>query len=269
MMQATAAVHRMDIDDIQDREDMEIEMAELGLSGSPNLHSSGAKVDVELRRKLERETIMKHDSTQLKFKDAWFFIETSWMDMWMNFVLHDGPLPGPLSNQSFYTRDNTLRKDLVVTKHYRCVNPRVYAIYSEIYGTGGAFPIARYTLDIYATPILRDDVLEILKLPELSARVAVTEMREQYEEWPEEPEVVMGWCSWMYQCCCLCDRLPTVLGRVFGGPTYAAVDTATDKTRKKSSKKQKSKRRHHDEEDGNDSDTDTEETSSLLTDDRD
>ncbi|KAF0682593.1 Aste57867_25300 [Aphanomyces stellatus] len=245
---------------------MEIEMAELGLSGVPNQHSGGAKVDIELRRKLERAAIMKHDSTQLKFKEAWFFIEASWMDMWMNFVLHDGPLPGPLSNQTFYTRDNTLRKDLQVTKHYRCVNPRVFAIYTELYGTGGAFPIARYTLDIYSTPILRDDVLEILKLPELSARVAVTEMREAYEEWPEPPVEPQSWCSWWYQCCCLCDRLPTVLGRLFGGPTYAKVDAKAAKSAKKKKASKKAKRVHDEEESESDSDAETEETSSLLSD---
>ncbi|CAK4678813.1 hypothetical protein LEN26_020339 [Aphanomyces euteiches] len=264
-MMAEAVDRRMDVDENQDMEDMEIEMAELGLSGRPNEHSSGAKVDIELRRKLEREAIMKLDSTQLKFKEAWFFIETPWMDMWMNFVLHDGPLPGPLTNQSFYNRDNSLRKDLEVTKHYRCVNPRVYAIYAELYGTGGAFPIARYTLDIYATPIIRDDVLQILKLPELSARVAVTEMREQYEEWPEPPEVVT-WGSWCYSCCCLCERLPTVLGRIFGGPTYATVPADSDKSKRKGKKKKKSARRDEEDDNESDTDTDSEETSSLLSD---
>ncbi|OQR92847.1 hypothetical protein ACHHYP_03157 [Achlya hypogyna] len=252
---------RMSMDEAQDREDMEIEMAELGLSAAPNQHSSGVRVDMELRRRLERDLVLKNDSTTLKYKEAWFFIETSWMEMWMNFVLHDGPLPGPLSNQSFYTSSNAFRKDLVVTKHYRCVNPRVYAIYAELYGTGGAIPIARYTLDLYSTPILRDDVLEILKLPELSARVAVGEMRDKYEEWPEdEPESE----SWWYRCCCRCDRLPTVLGRLFGGPTYAIVK-ADDDDKKRRKKGRKGKKRGKDDDtESEDSDPENEETSLLA-----
>ncbi|EQC42144.1 hypothetical protein SDRG_00984 [Saprolegnia diclina VS20] len=260
MMEPQRRRHSVDME--QDREDMEIEMAELGLSGAPNQHSTGVRVDMELRRRLERDLVLKHDSTTLKYKEAWFFIETSWMEMWMNFVLHDGPLPGPISNQSFYTTANDFRKDLHVTKHYRCVNPRVYAIYAELYGTGGAVPIARYTLDLYATPILRDDVIEILKLPELSARVAVSEMREKYEEWPEdEPESE----SWWYRCCCRCDRLPTVLGRLFGGPTYAVVSTDDKKKKKKKKGKKKGKKRNKDEgTDSDSSDTETEETGLLA-----
>ncbi|OQR90285.1 hypothetical protein THRCLA_09386 [Thraustotheca clavata] len=253
---------RHSVDETQDMEDMEIEMAELGLPSAANQHSTGIRVDMELRRRLERDLVLKNDSTSLKYKEAWFFIETSWMEEWMNFVLHDGPLPGPITNQSFYTPNHDFRKDLKVTKHYRCVNPRVYCIYAELYGTSGVLPIARYTLDIYATPILRDDVLEILKLPELSARVAVNEIRDKYEEWPEdEPETE----SWWYRCCCRCDRLPTVLGKIFGGPTYASVATDDqDKKKKKKRGKKKSKRSKDDETDSSDeSDSDGEETGLL------
>ncbi|KAL7687801.1 putative peptidase C19, ubiquitin-specific peptidase, DUSP domain, DUSP-like superfamily [Plasmopara halstedii] len=184
------------------------------------------------RRLMERELILTYDSKDLRRNDAWFLIETKWLDAWMSYVLSDEKdidateRPGPLRNETLFDYEEyCLRDNLLPTKDYRGVNPQVYALYAELYGTDETKPIVRWKLDIYATPVFIDDVREMLHVPSLKARSLVTEMIENIESnenglhdlntRKKEHE------SWAYRCMCRCEFLIPCLNRFLGGgPTY-------------------------------------------------
>ncbi|KAF1321227.1 Peptidase c19, ubiquitin-specific peptidase, dusp domain, partial [Globisporangium splendens] len=238
----------------------------------------------EERRRLERELILQYDTRELKRGDAWILIETSWLDAWMAYILSeddpDCPVvkPGPLTNYSLFDpKEYCLKKGLVATTHYRGVNPQVYALYAELYGTAGAKPIARWTLDIYATPVMIDDVREMLRVPELKARVEVTALNDKFEtqEDRESRHRKHGDNeSFLYRCCCRCELLIPCLGRLLVGPSYMSPEKKNQKSRdrRRRRRSQRKRRRSYDydqsEEDGDsedDSDSDAEtETRGLL-----
>jgi hypothetical protein len=184
------------------------------------------------RRQLERELVLAFDSRELRRHEAWFLVDTQWLDAWMSFVLGDADdanaphMPGPLTNDALFDRQEfRVRDGLQATKDYRGVNPQVYAMYAELYGTDGAKPIVRWTLDIYAVPVMVDDVREMLHAAQLKARALVTEMEEELESRKgvgkglqrrrEDKE------SWTYRCMCRCEFLVPCLYRLLGGgPTY-------------------------------------------------
>lgn len=119
----------------------------------------------------------------------------------------------------------------------------MYALYAELYGTAGAKPIARWTLDIYATPVMIDDVREMLHAPELKARVEVAALNEKFavnEPLARRRDDESFW----YRCCCRCEFLIPCLGRLLSGPSYKADDDdATARKRKKKKAKRRSSRR--------------------------
>ncbi|TMW64017.1 hypothetical protein Poli38472_014134 [Pythium oligandrum] len=258
----------------EEHEDEELTGLDLesGISGdalaSPRSVGFGRPV-AEERRRLEREMILRHDTRELKRGEAWFIIETSWLDAWMAYILSeddpDCPVvkPGPLTNYTLFDpKEYCLKRDLVATKHYRGVNPMVYAMYAELYGTAGAKPIVRWTLDIYATPVMIDDVKEMLHGPELKARVEVSELNDMFdfEERPDRSQDE----TWLYRCCCRCEFLVPCLGRLLMGPTYAKE--GEDKKKKKGKKRRKKRRSYDDddEEDDSSSGEDESETRGLL-----
>ncbi|DAZ92713.1 TPA: hypothetical protein N0F65_012838 [Lagenidium giganteum] len=224
----------------------------------------------EERRRLERELILKYDTRELRRGEAWFLIETSWLDGWMAYILSeddpDCPVvkPGPLTNYTLFdAKEYCIKKDLVATKHYRGVNPQVYALYAELYGTAGAKPIARWTLDIYATPVMIDDVREMLHPHELRARVEVSELNAKFDFDDEEEDRDQE--SFLYRCCCRCQFLvPMVAKLCCAGPTYARVSVMDEKNNRKKRKKGR-RRRSYDDDDDDESDSQEEsETRGLL-----
>ncbi|OWY90168.1 hypothetical protein PHMEG_00041828 [Phytophthora megakarya] len=140
------------------------------------------------RREMEREVVLAFDSRELRRHEAWFLVETVWLDAWMSYVLGDDDdanapkRPGPLRNDTLFDREEyRIRANLQQTKDYRGVNPQVYALYAELYGTDDAKPIVRWTLDIYAMPVMIDDVREMTRVPNLKARSLITELNEELE----------------------------------------------------------------------------------------
>ncbi|KAJ0393305.1 hypothetical protein P43SY_009659 [Pythium insidiosum] len=250
-------------------------------SASPHHALAIGRSLAEERRREERALVLKYDTRELKRGEAWFIIESSWLDAWMAYILSeddpDCPVvrPGPLTNYSLFDpKEYCLKKGLEATKHYRGVNPMVYSLYAELYGTAGAKPIARWTLDIYATPVMIDDVREMLRAPELKARVEVQELNDRYDV-VERPDRSRSE-GFLYRCCCRCEYLIPCLGFLLGkGPTYRSEmddddDGGARKKRKKRSKrkKKKKKRTYGDDDDDDDDDSssgeDESETRGLL-----
>ncbi|RLN95480.1 hypothetical protein BBJ28_00007272 [Nothophytophthora sp. Chile5] len=282
-----SATSTADTDTAEETKDDDALDLECGL-GAPLTRRAGAR-DIE-RRRLERELVMQFDSRDLARNDAWFLVETPWLDAWMAYVLSDDgdpdcPVtrPGPLTNDSLFDRaEFRVKKGLQKTKHYRGVNPQVYALYTELYGDGGAKPIVRWTLDMYAMPVMIDDVKAMLHAPELRARVAVSELNELFETRSGPPrrrkDAEEGW---VYRCLCRCEFLVPCLHRLLGGgPTYKKEERSTkwcgccsskekqqkNKRRKKRNGKKKRKTQEDDEGDDEDSEASSsdEETQGLL-----
>lgn len=196
---------------------------ECGLAASPHASS---------RRQQERDLVLAFDSRELRRHEAWFLVETKWLDAWMSYVLGDdddvnaSKRPGPLTHDSLFDREEyRIRDNLQQTRDYRGVNPQVYALYSELYGTVDAKPIVRWTLDIYAMPVMIDDIRDMLHVPQLRARSLVTELNEELEI--QDKGLIKGLKqredkeSWTYRCLCRCEFLVPCLFRLLGGgPTY-------------------------------------------------
>ncbi|DAZ99076.1 TPA: hypothetical protein N0F65_008381 [Lagenidium giganteum] len=148
--------------------------------------------DLDKRRKLELQLVMKHDKTELTRKECWFMVDADWMNKWITFVAHQGPLPGMISNGNLLEegweqrvrgeeggRPDQHREGLKLGVHYRGVSPMVWAIYLELHGAGDAPPIARYRLDIDAPPVTTADIDNIMRDPGLKAAVMVKDIREK------------------------------------------------------------------------------------------
>lgn len=141
------------------------------------------------------------------------------------------------------------------------MNPQVYALYAELYGTAGAKPIVRWTLDIYATPVMIDDVREMLHAPELKARVEVTELNDRFDV-HERPDRAADE-SLLYRCCCRCEFLIPCLGRILIGPSYK-VNTSDSSGKKKRRNSKRRRRRSYDYDEESESSEDECETKGLL-----
>ena len=246
---------------------------ECGLADRPHTSS---------RRQQERELVLAFDSKELRRHEAWFLVETKWLDAWMSYVLGDEDdaiipkRPGPLTNDSLFDREEfCIRDKLQLTTDYRGVNPQVYALYAELYGTSDAKPIVRWTLDIYAMPVMIDDIRNMLHVPNLKARSLVAELNEGLEmkedglrkglKSLEEKE------SWMYQCLCRCEFLVPCLYRLLGGgPTYEKKKTTTwsdyfccCRTRKSKNTKRRRNKRKEEKKSRDDEDEETSNSESL------
>lgn len=113
--------------------------------------------DLEKRRKLELALVLKFDKSKIKRSECWFMVDTQWMARWVAFVGQGGPLPGTITNENLLLpewRDrlngeipgepDTPRPGLERSKDFRCVNPMVWSILSELHGAGDIPVIARY-----------------------------------------------------------------------------------------------------------------------------
>lgn len=151
------------------------------------------------------------------------------------------------------------------------MNPQVYALYAELYGTAGAKPIARWTLDIYATPVMIDDVREMLHAPELKARIEVAALNDQFAADDELSQALRRRRgddeSFLYRCCCRCEFLIPCLGRLLGGPSYKADADERKKRRKRRKRSVRRRRRSYDydNEDSGDGDGDSDSESETET----
>lgn len=112
--------------------------------------------DLAKRRKLELALVMKFDKSKIKRSECWFMVDAQWMAHWVTFVGQSGPLPGAITNESLLLpewRDrlngeipgepDTPRLGLERSRDFRCVNPMVWSILSELHGAGDAPLIAR------------------------------------------------------------------------------------------------------------------------------
>uniref|UniRef100_A0AAV1UC38 DUSP domain-containing protein n=1 Tax=Peronospora matthiolae TaxID=2874970 RepID=A0AAV1UC38_9STRA len=185
------------------------------------------------RRQQEREVILAFDAQSLRRHEAWFLIETAWFAAWTTYAFDStatAERPGAIENTSLFNRDDhRVQPNLQPTIDYRGVTPQVYALFAELYGTNNVPPIVRYTLDLYAPPVMIDDVVAMLHVPKVRARAVVT--AEVTAEWPESGETPLleklrrdrslDDETWTYRCCCRCTYLVPCLDRVLGGgPTY-------------------------------------------------
>ncbi|KAF4147357.1 Deubiquitinating enzyme domain-containing protein [Phytophthora infestans] len=269
------------------------------LSSRPASSSDNESVDLECgltasqhpltRRQIERDLVLIFDSRELRRNEAWFLVETKWLDAWMSYVLgddDDANAPkrlGPLTNDTLFDREEfRVRDNLIQTKDYRGVNPQVYALYAELYGTDDAKPIARWTLDIYATPVMIDDAREMLHVPRLKARSLVTEMNEELQSHEKGLEGLKAREeedkeSWTYRCLCRCEFLVPCLNRLLGGgPTYKQeketswseyLNCCCKRKRRRGKKNKKiktSKKIREEEENSSDETSSDEETQGLL-----
>ncbi|CAI5746366.1 unnamed protein product [Peronospora destructor] len=255
---------------------------ERGLAASPYTFN---------RRQQERELVLTFDSNELRRHEAWFLVETKWLDAWMSYVLGDDDdaiapkRPGPLSNNSLFDREELCIKDkLKLTTDYRGVNPQVYALYAELYGTSDVKPIVRWTLDIYGMPVMIDDIRDMLHVPTLKARSLVAELNEGLDM--KGKELLKGLKpleqkeNWMYRCLCHCEFLVPCLYRLLGGgPTYEKKKKTkrsdyfcccrTRKNKKRRRRKKKGEKKSRDDKDDATSDDESltssdEETHGLL-----
>lgn len=112
--------------------------------------------DLEKRRKLELALVLKFDKSKIKRSECWFMVDAQWMARWVAFVGQGGTLPGAITNENLLLpewRDrlngeipgepDTPRPGLERSTDFRCVNPMVWSILSELHSAGDAPLIAR------------------------------------------------------------------------------------------------------------------------------
>jgi hypothetical protein len=116
-----------------------------------NPSHSMCKFNMDPRRKEEMKLIMKYDSSKLNRKECWFLVDMSWMEKWVKFIGHGGPIPGVISNQNLLEpewadrleqkapgRPDTPKQGLEVSKDYRAVTPMVWSLFVAFHGAGKA-----------------------------------------------------------------------------------------------------------------------------------
>ena len=190
------------------------------------------------RRQQERDVILSFDAHPLGRHEAYFLLATKWFHTWTAYVCDataTSNRPQPIDNSSLVDPiTSRVQPHLEPTIDYRGLSPQVYALFAELYGpslnrtTGYQHVIVRYTMDLYAPPVMIDDVRAMLRVPIVRARAVVT--AEVTATWPLEAKAVLAkglWSrdrddeTWTYKCCCRCAYLVPCLHRVLGGgPTY-------------------------------------------------
>ena len=112
---------------------------------------------------------------------------------------------------------------MALATDYRCVNPAVYALYEELWGTAArkgpaAAPIARWVTDVYADPIDSAEASRLLKKARLRARAEGHTHRGQFVEPPPaaaDDEATIFSCGW---CCDQCFVFCAVIFRLMTNP---------------------------------------------------
>lgn len=110
---------------------------------------SATREELEARRIAERKFITSHDSTET---DVWYIIDVEWLSEWKRFVLRNGPLPGPIRNETLVDarNGNKPRLGLELVTHYRGVNAEIWRYWVARYGGGPC--IRRQKLELYSAP---------------------------------------------------------------------------------------------------------------------
>ncbi|GLE09195.1 hypothetical protein PINS_up020786 [Pythium insidiosum] len=127
----------------------------------PNAHlRSSNQVSNEAmdqRRKAELALVLRHDKRKLSRKECWFLVSTEWLERWVAFTTHGGPVPGPISNDSLLVPDwrerlsgaavgrpDATRPGLELMKDYRGVAPMVWSLLVELHGDDNIPILGRY-----------------------------------------------------------------------------------------------------------------------------
>ncbi|TYZ68307.1 hypothetical protein PybrP1_012858 [[Pythium] brassicae (nom. inval.)] len=142
--------------------------------------------DLVKRRKLELALVLKFDRPEIKRNECWFVLDAQWMSRWVAFVGQEGPLPGPITNETLLLpewRDrlngdipgtaDAPRDGLVKPHDYRFVNSMVWCLLSELHGAGDAPLLARFVTEISATAVDAELVGELLREPQPKAAALV------------------------------------------------------------------------------------------------
>ncbi|KAJ0403242.1 hypothetical protein ATCC90586_001649 [Pythium insidiosum] len=145
------------------------------------------------RRKAELPLILRFDKRKLTRKECWFLVSTEWMERWVAFTTHGGPLPGPISNDTLLEPDwrerlsgaavgrpDATRPELELMKHYRGVSPMVWSLFVELHGDDNIPILARYALDAAAEPVSETEINSFLREPRLRAMTLVKELRDRF-----------------------------------------------------------------------------------------
>ncbi|KAH9188706.1 hypothetical protein AeNC1_009314 [Aphanomyces euteiches] len=143
----------------------------------------------ERRRKEELFFVQQHEATSISRGQCWFMLDAQWMERWWKYATNDGPPPGPISNEGIVQEGWELRlhgdapgdadlprENLQLSVDYHCVTPLVWCVLVELHGSSRMPPMARYTKDIYSTPLPAVAREKILKTPLMQADVLVKTM---------------------------------------------------------------------------------------------
>jgi hypothetical protein len=117
--------------------------------------SEDAVERLRLRKKLELELIMKHDTTVMY--GCWYLIDSFWLHQWSNFVNSsdddDVDPPGPVSSLGLLDSVGKPLPGLRSGVDYRGVSPITYFIFVDFYGkVPSSIDLCRYIVDIYKPP---------------------------------------------------------------------------------------------------------------------
>lgn len=195
----------------------------LDLSEGRTLGGEYARQDLAIRRRVEREAVRRADSTHLQHGECWCIMEAGWLDKWAEFV-RGGLPPGAICTGALVDANTGMPlPGLTLATDYRCVNPAVYALYEELWGTvahtgPAAAPIARWVTDIYADAIDPAEGSRLLKQARLRARAEGHLQRGQFVEPPPpaaDDDATIFSCGW---CCDQCFICCSVLFRLITRP---------------------------------------------------
>ncbi|GLE11625.1 hypothetical protein PINS_up024160 [Pythium insidiosum] len=162
----------------------------------PNAHlRSSNQVSNEAmdqRRKAELALVLRHDKRKLSRKECWFLVSTEWLERWVAFTTHGGPVPGPISNDSLLVPDwrerlsgaavgrpDATRPGLELMKDYRGVAPMVWSLLVELHGDDNIPILGRYSLDADGEPVSETEINAFLREPRLRAMTLVQELHDR------------------------------------------------------------------------------------------
>ena len=210
-------------------------MADLDLSEGLAIGGDFKNQDLAVRRRLERAAIRRADARQLVHGECWCVVDAAWLDLWADFV-RGGVPPGPMTNGVLLNTDTgAALPHLALATDYRCVNPAVYALYEELWGTGTGrgrptAPIARWVTDVHAGAVDAAEASRVLKKARLRARAEAQTLRCQFvhrEPIADDDESQLFSCGW---CCDQCLVCCAVVFRLLTDPASRSKPSRAERT---------------------------------------